>query len=134
VGCNETLHGGVKKVLLIPSQGGQATELTRWDEPTGTGDIIDVCWVRDGKTVLFRLHRDPVEGKNPQQVDEFWQVRTEGGQPRKIMETEQTVARSYGFGIHPDGQRIVFNGGAVHGELWVMENFLPAGIGVKDSK
>jgi Tol biopolymer transport system component len=136
VGCSEKTaqdqwDGGVKKVLLIPSQGGQATQLMKWDQSDGY--ITDVCWARDGKSVLFRLHRDPIEGKNLQQVDEFWQVRTEGGgEARRIMETEQTVARSQGFSIHPDGQRIVFNGGAVHGELWTMEHLLPAGAGAKD--
>ena len=36
--------------------------------------------------------------------------------------------------IHPDGQRIAFWVTTGHGELWAMENFLPAGTGVKDTK
>lgn len=133
-GCNEGTgknqwEGGVKKVLLIPSQGGQATELVRWEEPTGM--ITNVAWSRDSKTVLFTLYRQSVTGGNAQMVDEFWQVTTDGGQPRKIMETGGLC---YGLRVHPDGQRVVFSSAGRRHELWAMENFLPAGASAKDLK
>ena len=138
-GCNEgtekksAWEGGVKKVLLIPSQGGQATELLRWDQEPASF-LANTCWSPDGTTVLFTLHREPVAGKNPKAVDEFWQVSTDGGQPRKITDMGSTTARSYCLRIHPDGQRLVFHGGDHRYELWAMENFVPAGARVEDPK
>ncbi len=130
-GCNEVRDanksaGWIKKVLLITPQDGHATELLRWDEPAGY--LTNMSWSPDGKSVLFTLH------KNEKQTDEFWQVATDGGQPRKIMETKSSMGRPYGLRVHPDGQRIVFSESVVHGELWAMENFLPAGAGAKDTK
>ena len=126
VGCNEVSDankpkGWIKKVLLIASQDGQATELLRWDEPAGY--LTNMSWSAGGKNVLFTLY------KNEKQIDEFWQVSKETGQPRKMLETKSSMGRPYGLRVHPDGQRIVFSESVVHGELWVMENFLPEGAG-----
>ena len=129
-GTDKLMEGGVKKVLLIPSQGGQPTELLRWDEPAGY--LTNTAWSPDGKTVLFTLHREPVAGKTAQRIDELWQVSAEGGQPRKIMETDLSLPVGHGLRVHPDGQRIAFTGAVAHGELWVMENFLPASLTAKD--
>jgi beta-lactamase regulating signal transducer with metallopeptidase domain/Tol biopolymer transport system component len=132
-GTEKRAEGGLKKVLLIPSQGGQATELLRWDQEPASF-ISHTAWSPDGKTVLFTLHREPVGGKNPKAVNEFWQVSTGGGEPRKIMETDLNIPYSQGFRVHPDGQRIAFSVTTAHGELWAMENFLPAPAAVKDTK
>ncbi len=108
----------VTKIVIIPSEGGQITELLRRDEPAG--EFSALAWSRDDKTVLFTVQRnfDTIE---------FWQVTTDGGQPRKI--TEADLGWCYDLRIHPDGQRIAFT--TVHGfhELWVMENFLPQDAG-----
>ena len=123
-GPGGALEGGVKKVLLIPSQGGQTTELVRWDQ--GPADYLThTCWSPDGKTVLFTLHRVPIAGKNAKAIEEFWQVSIDGGEPRKIMETDLRVDPQCGFRVHPDGKQIAFSAGAGYGGLWVMENFLP---------
>jgi len=114
-GTQKKAEGGFKKVLLIPSQGGQVTELLRWDEPAGF--ITHTEWSPDGKTVLFTLHREPVAGKNSKAVNEFWQVSTEGGQPRRIMETDLNIPNLQDFRVHPDGQQIVFSVTTGHGEL-----------------
>ncbi|MBN1362285.1 MAG: PD40 domain-containing protein [Sedimentisphaerales bacterium] len=125
-GCNEGTkksqwEGGVKKVLLIPAQGGPARELVRWEEPTGM--LTNVAWSRDSKTVLFTLYKQSVTGGNAQMTDEFWQVPADGGEPRKITETE--LGMCYGVRVHPDGQRIAFSAAGRRHELWAMENFLP---------
>lgn len=123
-------EGGVKRVMLIPAQGGPANELVRWDEPAGV--LTNFAWSRDSKTVLFVLHRDPVKGKNLKQIDELWQVSIDGGQPRKITETDSGVW--YDLRVHPDGQRIAFWAALARTELWVMQNFLPAATGTKESQ
>ncbi|MCL5282818.1 MAG: hypothetical protein M1376_23285, partial [Planctomycetes bacterium] len=132
-GTDKRVEGGVKKVLLIPSQGGQATELLRWDQDP-VSFLTQTGWSPDGKTVLFTLHREPVAGKNSKAVNEFWQVPTEGGPARKIFETELNIPYSQGFRVHPDGQRIAFSVTTAHGEIWAMENFLPSGTSAKGSK
>jgi len=125
-------EGGVKKVLLIPAQGGPATELVRWDEPAGV--LTNFAWSRDGKTVLFLLHREYVKRGDTQlqQITEFWQVPRDGGQPQRITETDLGVC--YDLRVHPDGQRIAFFAAGQRQELWMMENFLPAAAGAKHSK
>jgi beta-lactamase regulating signal transducer with metallopeptidase domain/Tol biopolymer transport system component len=128
VGTEKRAEGGVKKILLIPSQGGEVTELLRWDQEPSSF-LTNTGWSPDGKTVLFTLHREPVAGKSPKAVNEFWQVPTDGSQPHKIMETDLNIPYSQGFRVHPDGQRIAFSVTTAHGELWVMENFLPEAMG-----
>jgi len=132
-GTKEKAEGGVKKILLIPSQGGQATELLRWDQEAASF-LTQTGWSGDGKTVLFTLHREPVAGKNPKEVNEFWQVSIEGGEPRKIFETDLHIQHSRCFRVHPDGQRIAFSVTTAHGELWAMENFLPASAALPQTK
>jgi Tol biopolymer transport system component len=125
-------EGGLKRVVLMPAQGGPRTELVRWDEPTGV--LTNFAWSRDSKTVLFTLHREFVKRGDTQlqQITEFWQVPRDGGQPQKITETDLGVC--YDLRVHPDGQRIAFFAAGRRQELWMMENFLPAGASAKDSK
>lgn len=114
-----------RKIVIIPSRGGQVTELLRWDETPG--QINELAWSADNKTVLFAF-----QGKLG--TIEFWQVTMDGGQPRKISETDLGSEECLSLRVHPDSQRIAFTTYMWRNELWVMENFLPAGIGVKDSK
>jgi len=102
-----------KKIVLIPSIGGQPTELVRWDTPPGT--IGDIAWTPDAKGILLVLqkyvHSTPME---------LWHVSLDAPEPRKIMEADLG-----GWGamrVHPDGRRIAFNAGRRFHELWVMEN------------
>jgi bla regulator protein BlaR1 len=127
VACNEGREknptvGGVKRVVLIPSEGGRATELVRWEEPAGR--LVTITWSADSKTVLFTLQKEAAGGEDSQRIDEFWQVTRDGGQPKKITET---AGMGFTVRVHPDGQRIAFSRTDGGRELWVMENFLPAG-------
>lgn len=108
-----------KKIMLIPSAGGQTRELVRWDE--GPGAIWGVAWTPDGKGILFVLQKD-IYSDTP--MVELWYVLTDASQPRKIMETD-LGSWSGGVRVHPDGQRIAFDAARRFHELWVMENFLP---------
>lgn len=132
-GPEGALEGGVKKVLLIPSQGGQATELVRWDrEPSSY--LTDTRWSPDGKTVLFMLRKVSFVAQNMKGINELWQVPAGGGEPRKIMETDLGMLGRRGFRVSPDGQQIAFPVGVGRDELWLMENFLPAGVAGEDPK
>jgi beta-lactamase regulating signal transducer with metallopeptidase domain/Tol biopolymer transport system component len=104
-----------KKIILIPSIGGQPTELVRWD--TTPGRIGDVAWTPDAKGILFVLQKDstPIE---------LWHVALDAPQPRKIMETDLGGWRS-GLRVAPDGRHVAFDASRRYHELWVMENILP---------
>jgi beta-lactamase regulating signal transducer with metallopeptidase domain/WD40 repeat protein len=126
VGFNEPTKEAkeyVTSIVVVPSGGGEITELLRRNEPGG--QLSAVAWSRDSTTVLTTVQRDF-------DTIEFWQVPPKGGQPRKI--TEAKLGWCYSLRVHPDGQRIAFSAGKRIHELWVMENFLPAGTGAKDSK
>jgi len=108
-----------KKIMVIPSAGGQITELIRWDEAPGA--IWDIAWTPHDKGILFVLQKDIYSDT----AMELWYVLTDASQPRKVMEADLGGwCRS--LCVHPDGQRIAFDAGRRFHELWAMENFLPA--------
>jgi Tol biopolymer transport system component len=107
-----------KKIMVIPSAGGQMTELVRWDERPGA--IWDVAWTPDGKGILFVLQTD-IFAETPM---ELWHVSIDTPQPRKIMEAD--LGGWSGVRVHPDGRRIAFDARRRFHELWVMENIVPA--------
>jgi len=108
-----------KKIMVIPSAGGQITELVRWDETPGA--IWGVAWTPDGNGIVFVLQRDI----NDDTTMELWYVLTDASPPRKIMEAD--LGGWSGVRVHPDGRRIAFDAARPFYELWVMENFLPTG-------
>ena len=114
-----------KKIIVIPSVGGQPKELVRWDTPPGT--IGDITWTSDAKGILFVVQKQA--NSTPM---ELWHVSLDVPEPRKIMEADLG-----GWGamrVHPDGRRIAFGAGRRFHELWVMENFLSTAASVSDSK
>jgi len=126
VGFNEPTKEAkeyVTSIVVVPSGGGEITELLRRNEPGG--QLTAVAWSRDSTTVLTTVQRnfDTIE---------FWQVPTKGSQPRKI--TEAKLGWCYSLRVHPDGQRIAFMAGHRRHELWVMENFLPVDRGGSDAR
>ncbi|MFO7734494.1 MAG: tetratricopeptide repeat protein [Candidatus Aminicenantes bacterium] len=109
-----------EKILkVISTENGEARELGRF--VSGTGNVVQPRWSADGRYIFF-----PGLRKGEERWD-IWYVSVEGGEPRKL-----------GLALHQinyisplsDGSRIVFSsmGPTVHGpEVWIMENFLPAG-------
>lgn len=121
VGLNEqkdSSNTSTKKIMVVPSTGGQIMELVRWEE--GPGAIWDVAWTADGKGILFVLQKD-IYQDTPM---ELWHVFIDVSQPRKIMEAD--LGGWSGVRVHPDGRRIAFDAARRFHELWVLENFLPA--------
>jgi len=109
-----------KKIMVIPSAGGQITELVRWDETPGA--IRSVAWTPDGNGIVFVLQSDI----NDDTTMELWYVLTDASPPRKIMEAD--LAGWSGVRVHPDGRRIAFDAARRFYELWAMEDFLPTGV------
>jgi Tol biopolymer transport system component len=107
------VDGAVKTVSL---NGGEPRELCRGLAAKYYG----LGWTRDARYIIARAG------------SEIWRVPAQGGTPLKL---DLSVPKLLFFALHPDNRRFAFsvNEGS-KSELWVLENFLPAGMGAKDSK
>jgi Tol biopolymer transport system component len=119
------------KIAIVPSQGGPAAELPRGDETPR--QINELAWSADNKTVLFVGPARDKPKPGPKTAIEFWQATTDGSQPRKIFEAD-LGSECLSLRVHPNGRQIAFTTSLWCTELWVMENFLPASIGMKGSR
>ena len=116
-------------MLVIPTAGGEpremmrvATEvepgeLTHYDKGQGIGGVT---WMPDSRSFLTR--------KRLNQSDELWRVPVDGGIPSKL---DGIIDRNISLpSVHPDGRQIAYavseTGPRQPGEVWVLENFLPA--------
>jgi len=97
--------------------GGEPRELLRFEKEEEMW-LVGVAWTPDGQYVLFPKWL--MGGKG----GELWRISAEGGEPQKLWEWKKGF---FAPRVHPDGQRIVFYTHSYTSEVWVMENFLPAG-------
>jgi len=112
------VDGAVKAVSL---NGGEPRELFR-----GSARGYGLKWTSDGRYIIARA-LDTAAASS-----EIWQVPAQGGTPLKL---DLAVPKMNDFTLNPDNRRFAFSvDEGSKSELWVLENFLPAGMGVKDSK
>ncbi|MHC4555795.1 MAG: hypothetical protein ACYS80_00670, partial [Planctomycetota bacterium] len=107
---------------VMPSTGGEPRELYRFKKGEG---MLSITWTADGKYILYvrAIPRDQIE---------LCRISADGGEPEKLG-LEMLQIRS--LSVHPDGRHIAFqSSGPKHksGEVWVMENFLPAALASAD--
>jgi len=119
--CKE-VEGEIK---VMPASGGEPRELCKRVQPSGSAPPL--AWPADGRYVLFSTFQEDAWRSNLW-LSNLWRVPIEGGEPQKLgLEMIQISDLS----VHPDGQHIAFqsSGFSVEsGEVWVMENFLPAAV------
>jgi len=118
----ETFSEKVMKqtIMLLPTGHGDARELARVELPNqlrrGTID-----WSPDSRYVYFAL------GARDAETDRLLRVSVSGGAPEELQFESKELSE---LRFSPDGRQIAFSQyfakGEGHGELWVMENFLPA--------
>jgi Tol biopolymer transport system component len=110
--CREVVFrvdGAVKTVSL---NGGEPRELFR-----GLAQRYGLGWTRDGRYIIARA-LSAASG-------EIWRVPAQGGTPLKL---DLSVPKMGSFALHPDNRRFAFSVlEESKEELWVLENFLPAG-------
>ncbi|MCX5646449.1 MAG: hypothetical protein NTZ17_17480 [Phycisphaerae bacterium] len=112
------VKGAVKTVSL---SGGEPRELFR-----GLAQDYELRWTRDGRYIIARATGTA--------SSEIWRVPAQGGTPLKL-DLSVPKMEPCSFMLHPDNRRFAFSvNEGDKSELWVLENFLPAGMGVKDSK
>ena len=111
-----------KVLKVMPFPDGTPKEILRSTQPSAPTEI---AWSRDNRFIFFSFYSDraPSGGNNWH----LWRVPAEGG-----------TAQDLGMGIpnfehpsiHPDGSRLTFSADTIDPErsqVWVLENFLPAG-------
>lgn len=104
---------------LVPAAGGELRELFRFrlSETIGNDEI---AWTPDGSNILF------VRNTGKDGTPELWRIPIAGGEPQR---TGLSMKDMNFVTVHPDGRRIAFKSGegrGAQGEVWVLENFLPA--------
>jgi hypothetical protein len=84
---------------------------------------VFISWTPDGRGVLVR--KMLIEGGAQ---SELWLVPIDGAPPRKL-DFDANQGPPYAQGeitLHPDGRQLAYDSGKWTGEVWVLENFLPA--------
>ena len=79
-----------------------------------------IAWTADGSNILF-VRTTGIDG-----TPELWRIPIAGGEPQR---TGLSMKDMRFVTVHPDGRRIAFKSGEgreASGEVWVLENFLPA--------
>jgi Tol biopolymer transport system component len=74
-----------------------------------------LSWSADGRFLFFN--------KNAGRTTELWRVAVENGVSERLGIAMEGLLQ---VRVHPDGRRIAFSGWEYGGELWAMEQFLPA--------
>jgi Tol biopolymer transport system component len=95
-------------ILRVPTRGGTARVILR---EVGI-DNSSVQWTPDGSHILF------IRSGAGQNADELRVIPASGGEAKTLF----SYPNLEGVRIHPDGRRIMFRGGEVREELWVLEN------------
>ena len=110
---------GQGRLAIMPPAGGRLRELIG---PWADAKPESITWTPDSQQILFVSQ----QGKLAQVTrTELWGIPAEGGKPARL--GFSTMGRLDRFSIHPDGKRLVFSLAEPVREIWVMENFLPAG-------
>jgi Tol biopolymer transport system component len=121
----------VAALKLVPVRGGQPQEIVQEDLPRRVGLQ---GWTPDGRAILVAVS-DTFQGIGvtaPGAATELWRVPLDGSERRKL---DLNVAGMTPFSVHPDGGQIAYGltERAKDDEVWVLENFLPAPAGKKES-
>lgn len=99
--------GARNQLLSVPAGGGEATVL---HELSAGEQYHRAAWAPDGSSILF------VRGRVGRDEHELWRLRLADGDARRIL-TRNGLRH---IRPSPDGRRILFSAGEVHGELWAL--------------
>jgi Tol biopolymer transport system component len=116
---------GSSVLMLMPAAGGEPRELFR-----GQIDPSSLAWTPAGRHLLFGI----IDGSDGARRVELHRIPVAGGMPEKLSLIIDTLSSQGGdqdtgpgIRLHPDGRRLaIVKSGEFNGELWALENFLPA--------
>jgi Tol biopolymer transport system component len=113
-------HGDGSSLEILPAAGGEARVVysdSPWAFPANSNGL---GWSADGRSLLF------VRGGSSENDESvLWRVPISGGQAEQIGISRKGRIKSPQ--MHPNGKQIYFGASEpAPGELWALENFLPA--------
>ncbi len=116
----EVVFQAKNAVKTVSLNGGESRELFRGL----TQNFYWLRWTRDGRYIIAQARNAA--------SSEIWRLPAQGGTPLKL---DLSVPKMESFTLHPDNRHfaLTVNEGS-KSELWVLENFLPAGMGAKESQ
>lgn len=100
---------------LVKIGQGPVRELARSSRSGGFSN--NFRWSPDGRDVFY------VKGPPDSPRTELWRVSVASADSQRL---GVVVDGARHLAVHPDGRRVAFSAGTFTGELWVVENFLPA--------
>lgn len=103
-------------IQIVPIAGGAGKSL-KVKVPLARRQELGVAWAPDGRSLFF-LMRPTVKAPH-----ELWQISVADGEVRR---TELAKDELRDINIHPDGRQIAFGVFTGGGEIWALENYLPA--------
>jgi Tol biopolymer transport system component len=110
-------------LFTLPTGGGAATELYRWQDSSLIPSYRYPVWSKDGKHIFVRT--GPPKGKPS---GEIWSIATDGSEAQPLGIAMNELAD---LDLHPDGKQLVFTNSEWRSEIWVLKNLLN---GVKASR
>lgn len=120
----------LQAVLIRSIDGGESRELFRLSE--GEFDVIPMPWTPTSDGVIVRKYPAPVSRET--RGGELWLIPLNGSVPRKLdVDLSAAVDGQLGkIRLSPDGRQLAYVvGKSYQMETWVLENFLPTGVGAQ---
>ncbi len=111
---------GRRVLRIMPASGGEPRAVHSFEHKDGT--LITPAWSADGRSIYFPKLRDPEKN-----IFDLFRVSRDGGEAEKI---ELGLYWIRFLTMSPDGRSVAFSSLGADPEpyqVWVMENFLPAG-------
>jgi Tol biopolymer transport system component len=101
-------------VFTVPTGGGAATEVYRWQDSSLIPSFRYPVWSKDGKHIF--VYTGPPKGKPN---GEIWSIAVDGSGAQPLGIALNTLAD---LDLHPDGKQLVFTNGEWRDEIWVLKN------------
>lgn len=117
-----TTNTGRSAVKVAALDGGEVRTVLE-----DTDSRASAVWTPDGRHLVVADRRAGEQSTEGPFIYDLELVPLDGGEPRPMGLSMELIHR---IQLSPDGRRIAFQGGRRNTEIWVMEDFLPAGGGV----
>jgi Tol biopolymer transport system component len=118
----------LQAVVISAVDGSESREIFRLT--TGELDVIPMPWTPTSDAVIVRKYAEPLSRTT--RGGELWLISLDGSAPRKLdIDLSAAVPGQLGkIRLSPDGRQLAYVvGKSYQTETWVLENFLPPGVG-----
>ena len=126
----EAPRGLLQAVVIRAVEGGESREIFKLSD--GEFDVLPMPWTPTSDAVVVRKFARPRSA--PTRGGELWLIPVNGSAPRKLdVDLSGAVDGQLGkIRLSPDGKQLAYVvGRSYKTETWVLENFLPQGVGAQ---